>query len=237
MVITFIFKQTDQKFEGPTNHLVKRWFNHDVLNDEADYHAGKHEYALSDIMDKVFDEDGKFSFKNEPYVIFSSDNSDLVTKVIENVLAKRPKLMGLPFININVGDYEVHRKDKNSYDIVSFMKSPLLLREKAYNEKRVNYVTVKDDNFIEKLTEQTKKKLLNLKFKPLSIKDVESISFKIFHPESAHVCRVDYKDRWNIASRVCLMVFGTPEARRALYTVGVGNSTSTCFGIPRIINK
>ena len=229
MRIKFIFSETDKTFTGNTNHIVKSWFNHDVLNDEPEYHNGNHAYALSDIMGKKFDEKGKFHFDGEPYVIFSTNDDAMAGKVAERMFFTRPKLLGLNFVNVQFEDIKVH-KGEGSYDILSFMKSPLLLREKKFGEKYINYTTAKDDNFIEKLTEQTRRKLSKL-----GVEGYDTISFEVFHPEGARVCRVDYKDRWNVASRVHLIVKGDPKAREVLYTVGVGNSTATCFGIPEFI--
>lgn len=229
MRVKFIFAETDKTFSGPTNHIVKSWFNHDVLNDEAEYHNGKHAYTLSDVMGKKYDDKGNFHFEEEPYVIFSTNDDEFGEKVIGAAVGKHPKLMDISFLYPIFDDIRVH-KGEGSYDILSFMKSPLLLREKKFDEKRVTYITVKDSNFIEKLTEQTKRKLSKL-----GVKGYDTISFEVFHPESARVCRVGYKDRWNIASRVHLIVKGDYKAREALYTVGVGNSTATCFGIPEII--
>ncbi len=193
-----------------------------ILGKENKWHDKFSDYNISGMFggDIV---NGQCLYINGGYFYISSTNEEFIMTISKNLLYLTDNifLRDMPYINYEIKTYKIH----SDYDVIKSI-SPILLK---YKEK---YLTFNDDNFLNILLNQSRKKLL---YKGFTEKQVNTIVFEPFHFENA---KIKYSKRKNYAlpaSKIMLIVKGNNECRKTLYEMGIGNSTGYCFGSIEII--
>lgn len=215
LIIEFTPNTEPVPFNVNTNSLVSSWF-HDVVGRNNDIHGKPSEFSISDLQGSKISEDKKsLNFKYGAYVVFSTLNMDLIIKIMCN-WSNIPYLgYGMKCIGITPQKIETHPR----YDIVRSI-SPILLIHNKEN------ITVNNPLFLEKLIENTRRKLKH----HLNDDDMIGFDIELIKPEKAKVKRVRLGKVKHETSSVVLKVTGSEKLRRILYIIGMGKSTGYGFG-------
>lgn len=196
---------------------AKGWFENNILGKNNELHDARSTYSLSPMLGGIRNANGE-QFPNGGYMLFTTADDELMNKVVSALFSAQGTKAGtMSYKNFEMAkDFHIH----SDYDIVRSITPILLMSSKRR-------ITVKDKNFIELLTERCKEKLIFAGIEPLKAK---TIKIELFHPENASVIDVQYNETHNFASKVMLVVKGNREARRTLYSMGLGSSTGCGFG-------
>ena len=169
--------------------------------------------------------EGLIMFSDGAYIQVSSNDKDFINDLVSGIITNGDKLSiaSLRYKNFDVNGFEPFEK----FDIIRTI-SPLYLSNKGRS------LTFKDDNFIEVLTEKSRKKLIH---NGLSERVANTLSFSLFHPENAKTKMIEIGKQKNICSQIMLYVKGNKKARVMLYEMGLGKCTGFGFGAVTIIRN
>lgn len=197
------------------DHIIG--FVHKLLGDNNQWHDNFSEYNVSDIYGYKVVKDG-ICFPDGGYFYVTSTDNNFLNTLVVNLCKMQEELTlcGMKLKKFSFADGVELCKD---YDIIHV--SRLLL--KSHDE----YKTYKDADFIDILTEQSKKKLLKMGYEE---KDVKNFNITPFHFENAKLRVSKRKNFSHPTSDVMLVVRGKEDCRSSLYSIGLGNSTGYCFG-------
>lgn len=194
-------------------------FIHRCLGKDNKLHDAFSDYSISSLQGGKNDNQ-ILHFENEPYITISSLNFDFIGKMMYGAQFNNEKLFDMSVSRIEpLGEYNV-----NPYFDKIITISPILLKDIDKRKK----LTIKDDNWLNRLNEQSKAKL-----KHLGIED-ETFNIKVRNPEKAKTKNIHVGEVFNPCSMVSLEVYGKKETRIALYNLGLGNSTGSGFGSIKI---
>ena len=187
------------------------------------YHDTFSNYSISGLQGGKYIGNGLIDFQNEqPWLQVSSQDAEFLASLMIALNTTENTLLGMKFDYIVADEFNVG----NYFDIV-YTLSPILLKDNQSGKK----ITFRDDNWLQKLTENCQQKLSKL---PTPIID-DTFSIEIIHQENAKVKKIIVKENcWAIASQVVLKINGKKETRLALYSLGLGNSTGSGFGAIQI---
>lgn len=219
------FSGSKEIFTDPVEDYVIG-FVHKVLGKDNKWHNGFSDYSISTLLGgKAMD--GGMCFADGGYFYVSSIDEDFINTLTVNLCKKQDELYlrDMKMVKYSFPLNKVH----SDYDLIR-TSSPLLLKVK---DDRI--VTYQDEDFIDLLTSQSRKKLSHLKC--FSEKAIDSIVLEPFHFEGASVRYAKRKNYILPASMVKLIVKGNVKCRKALYEMGLGNSTGYCFGAVEILSK
>jgi CRISPR-associated endoribonuclease Cas6 len=219
------FGGTEKVFTDPVEDYVIS-FIHKVLGKNNKWHNGFSDYSVSTLLGGTA-KDGGMSFADGAYVYVSSTNEDFINTLTANLVKKQDELYlrDMKVTNFSFPMSTVH----SDYDLIR-TNSPLLLKVK---DDRI--VTYQDEDFIDLLTSQSRKKLSHLNC--FSENEIDSLKIEPFHFEGASVRYAKRKNFSLPTSMVKLIVKGKATCRKALYEMGLGNSTGYCFGAVEILSK
>ena len=219
MRIKIIFNGSNKNFDDSIIGKINGFVNY-CLGDNNEYHGKFSNYSVSSLQGGKMDKNGVLTFKDGAYLYISSLDAEFISKFMMKLLSSN---QGID--DMTVKYFEIEKLiPHNNYDIVRTV-SPILLTVSKDRNKRI--VTIKDDDFFDILSEQSKKKLLKEGF---DVVKVNTLKIEPFHTEKAKTKCVFIKDTPNIGSMIMAIVKGEPEIREALYTMGLGKSTGYCFG-------
>lgn len=211
-------------FDRPLNKEVNGLINR-CLGENNKYHGSFSDYCISSIQGGKMSKGGLLMFPNGAYIQVSSNDKDFINDLVSGIIANCDNLSigGLRYKDIDIGAFEPFKE----YDIIRTI-SPL------YISKNGRSLTFKDDNFIEVLTDKSRKKLMH---NGLSERVANTLSFSLFHPENAKTKMIEIGKQKNICSQIMLYVKGDKKARTMLYEMGLGKCTGFGFGAVTIIRK
>jgi len=211
-------------FDRPLNKEVNGLINR-CLGENNKYHGSFSDYCISSIQRGKMSKGGLLMFPNGAYIQVSSNDKDFINDLVSGIIANCDNLSigGLRYKDIDIGAFEPFKE----YDIIRTI-SPL------YISKNGRSLTFKDDNFIEVLTDKSRKKLMH---NGLSERVANTLSFSLFHPENAKTKMIEIGKQKNICSQIMLYVKGDKKARTMLYEMGLGKCTGFGFGAVTIIRK
>ena len=219
MRIKIIFNGCNKSFNDSIIEKVNGFVNY-CLGENNEYHGKFSNYAVSSLQGGKMDKNGVLTFKDGAYLYVSSLNMNFISMFMTKLLSSNKGVD-----EMTVKSFEIERiVPHNEYDIIRTI-SPILLTVSKDRKKRI--VTIKDNDFFDVLTEQSKKKLIKEGF---SESKVNTLTIEPFHIENAKTKCVIIKGIPNIASKIMAVVKGEPEIREALYDMGLGKSTGYCFG-------
>jgi CRISPR-associated endoribonuclease Cas6 len=212
---------TGKNVNLPINNqsLVNSYF-HKLLGNNNPYHDNHSNYIISNIRGGKFNPETGNIVVDKCYIAISSPDGSLLNRIVLATLLDGDFNDELKFSGI---DY-IEEKIYGGYNHYRTL-TPILLKETVDGKTR--FITIKDKDFIDKLTERTKKKLLA--YKPgINIKGF-SIDYK---PHPSHkVKRVMIKNIANDSSICQLTITGSKEVNQILYDIGIGQSCGSGFGM------
>ena len=223
MVLNINFKG-DAVFIGSLNKEVNGFINRS-LGKENKYHGHFSNYCVSTMQGGKMNREGIIFFSDGGYIQVSSSDKDFINDLVSGIVTNSDNLSigSLQYKSIDIDEFRPFKE----YDIIRTI-SPLYLSNKGRS------LTFKDDNFIEVLTEKSRKKLIH---NGLSERVANTLSFNLFHPENAKTKMIEIGKQKNICSQIMLYVKGNKKARVMLYEMGLGKCTGFGFGAVTIIRK
>ena len=223
MVLNINFKG-DAVFIGSLNKEVNGFINR-CLGKENKYHGHFSNYCVSTMQGGKMNIEGIIFFSDGGYIQVSSSDKDFINDLVSGIVTNSDNLSigSLQYKSIDIDEFRPFKE----YDIICTI-SPLYLSNKGRS------LTFKDDNFIEVLTEKSRKKLIH---NGLSERVANTLSFNLFHPENAKTKMIEIGKQKNICSQIMLYVKGNKKARVMLYEMGLGKCTGFGFGAVTIIRK
>lgn len=219
--INFSVKQ-NQTLTVDNQHLINS-FIHKCLGVNNKYHDSPSDYCISTLRGGKFKNDALLYFpKNNCYLIVTALDMEFLNKLLAGIL-NNPfftddiVFKGIDFIT------ETLYKDYNKFITLS----PILLRETTnWEENKYKFITLKDDNFISKLEEQTKRKLL--KVSPNL--DLSRFKIELLENKNNKVKSLLIKNVINHGSVCKLKIYANQETTNLIYKLGLGQSTGCGFG-------
>lgn len=210
---TKIFFTMPEKNIPVNNQKQLNSYIHRVLGHDNSYHDTFSNYAISSLQGGKLMPDGNLKFESNPYIVVSSEDPTFIGLFLEGVQNMDEKFFDMSYLRIELGDYAVHEY----FDKVNTI-SPILIKKDGKK------LTIKDDGWLEAITENCIKKL---EYKGVSTK---GFNIEIRNPERAKKKIIYVGDVFNPCSMVSLKITGTKKARKTLYNLGIGNSTGSGFG-------
>lgn len=215
------FEKTDKIIDFNNQHRMNG-FIFKVLGENASkYHDSFSKYSISSIQGGHMSNDKKgLVFNSRPYIQFSSENmeflNDFSSGILNAIENKNADFFGLYPVELD-GPYEFNPM-VSGYDVVKTI-SPILVRDSKGKK-----LTCKDASWADTLTDNCKRKLEH--------EGVNDPSFKIEikNPTALKTKMVWVGETFNPTTIGIFAVYGRPETRRKLYTLGFGNSTGSGFG-------
>lgn len=216
------------KAKIPKNRVNKKvnGFINKVLGGNNPYHGTISHCSVSKLQKYTTTDDNCYLFEDGAYITVSSANNKFISDFVSGlILAKDSfKIEGLVFDKFEIDEIKVNRK----YDIIR-TTSPIILKDKDGR-----FCIFKDDNFIETLTNKSRKKLMH---NGVAEDVANTLEFKLFHPEKAYLAYIEFDGKKTLSSNVMLVVKGNRLARKKIYEMGLGASTSFCYGSVKVANE
>lgn len=234
------FEKTDRVLPYDTQHTLNGVF-YKILNNPQKYHDAFSYYSASGIQGAMADpKQGGIMFPDHPYFIVASPDKrhingkwefneflkDFVEGLMNSINNPEVNFFGLKVMTfetprINVVDSLARPR----FDLIR-TRTPILLKKEnwkiAYNDNPEEWVSI--------LTENTKKKLAHE-----GIED-PTFAIKVEQPQRMKSRNVTVGNVRNHCTSGILTVYGKPETRAFLYTMGLGYSTGSGFGSVEIWN-
>lgn len=218
MRVKIQFENGNNKFPSSTQDAILGYVN-SVLGTNNNYHGKFSDYNVSDLQgEKVIDESHRIIYPNGSHIYVSSPNMDFLSKFLMD--GHKYKLNDMSVKSIEVEPINVN----TNYDVVRTY-SPILLKK---NNKQI---TFQDEDFIQLLTEKSKKKLIH---NGISESDANTLKLELFHPENAKIQKRRVHNVTNIGSHIMLIVKGKENVRKKLYQLGLGYCTGCGFGFVNV---
>lgn len=225
MVLNINFEGNKDVFTKPLNKEVNGFINK-CLGDGNKYHGNFSRYCISSMQGGHMNKDGAIAFPDGGYIQVSSDDEEFLNNLVNGLMMNFNEglcVATLKYKSFDVKAFEMY----NEYDIIRTI-SPL------YISKDGKSLTYKDDNFIEVLTDKSRKKLIH---GGVSERIANTLKFKLFHSENAKTKMIECGKQKNICNQVMLYVTGDKRARLKIYELGLGKCTGFGFGAITIIRK
>ena len=222
MRIKVNFSSSKILFYESANKEVNGFINK-VLGEGNKYHGNVSRYSISSLQGAVKNGDG-YSFPNGAYLYIASDDGGFIGAIMSGLMSNKDlHVRDMKYINIEICDYDIGSR----FDLVRAI-SPILVTD----GKRL--VTFKDANFIDLLTEKSRKKLI---YFGMDEKKANTLKLSLFHPENAKTASIPIGKAVNIGSKVMLYVEGHKDARKLIYELGFGKCTGFGFGAVSVNRK
>ena len=218
MRIKIEFENGKENFPNSTQDAILGYVNN-VLGENNSYHGKFSDYNISDLQgDKIIDNEHHIHYPNGSHFYISSPNMEFLTKFLTN--GHNYKLHDMKVKRIEVEPIDVH----SDYDIIRTY-SPILVKK---NDKQI---TFQDSDFIQILTEKSRKKLI---YNGVSEEDANTLTFELFHPENGKVQKRRLHNIVNVGSHIMLIVKGKSYVRKRIYQLGLGYCTGCGFGFVNV---
>ena len=216
------FSNSKNVFNESLNKEVNGFINK-VLGEGNKYHGNISRYSVSSLQGAVKNSNG-YSFPNGSYLFISSDDGEFIGSIMQGLITKSDlHIRDMHYIGIEICDHAIGSK----FDLVRTI-SPILISD---GKKQI---TFKDANFIELLTQKSRKKLV---FFGMNERMANSLEMELFHSENAETAAIPIGKAINIGSKVMLCVKGHKDARKMIYELGFGKCTGFGFGAVTVNKK
>lgn len=223
MTIKLNFGPNTELFDKPTNDYVNG-FVHTILGKNNKWHDSFSPYSVSTMYGGKYDkESNMIQFKDGGFFCVSSDNQEFISDFLFGLLKHTDiKLQTMKFINFEC----VANKISRMYDIVRITNIRLKM------PKTNKEITFEDEDFLNVLLENCKKKLIN---NSIPESDANTLKFQPFHQENWKTKLVKMKfgtenESITPVSTIMLVIRGKKSVREKLLNLGFGNSTGCGFG-------
>lgn len=231
MIVTKIIFTKPKNGIPASNQKEVNSYIHRCIGENNVFHDAFSDYCISSLQGgKLNPATNMLEFDRKPYILFlinpKSKNFEIYNKLLTGVYSQKNKLFDMKYYCVASFDYKVMPK----YDKI-YMASPILLKKYDKENKKTIKVTCKDDGFIELL----KANCIN-KLKHNGIVD-ETFDIVLRNPEKAKQKLIMVGDVFNPCTMASFLVYGKKETRDTLYSMGLGNSTGSGFGMIKVTNE
>jgi CRISPR-associated endoribonuclease Cas6 len=191
---------------------------HKCLGFNNKWHDAKSNYSISSLRGGKMNSDKQtLSFENGGYIVISSLDQELITSFLVGVMNNPEFSFGMKFVGVDYIKENMH-EGWNHFATLS----PFIVKE--YNEGKYRFLTLKDENFQEKLKKYLIKKLSNYNL------DLKGFDVKVGDNKSNKVKRIMIRNVTNLANQCQISVFCNKKVAETLYHIGLGQSTGSGFG-------
>lgn len=202
----------------PNNQKYVNSFIHKCLGSDNEYHDKPSDYCLSSLNGGYIIDNGKnVKFENGAFIVFTTPRSEILNKLIIGLNKNNGFGHGLFFYDIEF----ISEKIYDGYNFFKTMDNGFIIKDKENG-----FLTLNDDDFILKLENHVKNKLMKINNK------LNFNGFKIEinnHPN--HKTKNVYVKNVKNISNVCqLKIFSNRKVAETLYNYGIGQSTGSGFG-------
>lgn len=227
MKIRINFKSSVQPISYPMNKQINGFINK-VLGENNKYHGKVSSHSVS-LMNgrRIYDRINKtVEFPDGGFIYVSSPDSDFMLDLIVGLgNIETADICGMELKSSNDSRYDVCNFYPNKkYDYVTTI-TPVIVTNDKKN------ITYKHEKFLDVLRDKCIKKLIHY---GISEEYASTIRMNLCKHDSNRSFDMLISGQHNICSRVTLKVYGEQSARVALYEMGLGRSTSFCFGSVKI---
>jgi CRISPR-associated endoribonuclease Cas6 len=197
--------------------LLNSWI-HKVLGENNKWHDKKSNYSISSLRGgKMNDDKQTLNFPKGGFITVSSLDDELITTFLLGVMKNPDFGFGMGFVGVDYIKENFH----DGWNYFATL-SPFIVKE--YNDGKYKFLTLKDENFEEKLKEYLKKKLI-----PYDL-DLTDFNVKIGDNKSNKVKQILVKNVINHANQCQVNIFCNKKVAETLYNIGIGQSTGSGFG-------
>lgn len=228
MRIKVVLTKNNKPLPINNQNLVNSFF-HKCLGENNEYHDSVSNYCLSGLRGgRKKPDTNMINYPNGGVIMFTTNDPILIGKFMTGIQSNTDFGYGMSidsfkFIN------EEHNDIKGGYNIFRTL-TPILIRE--YTDKdNYTFITINDDDYVEKLNNYQKNKLSKINPK------LNLDNFKIIikpHVQHKEV-KVTVKKVTSLATQCDMIIFGDKNVIETLYHYGIGKSTGSGFGT--IYNK
>lgn len=223
MYLKINFAGSDKPFKKPTQEYVNRFIN-DLLGENNKYHDKFSNYSISQLRGGQLNENKEMIYPNGGYLFISSQDQNFIGDII-NSLFKLDSiyLQNMKYIGMDINP----RKIMPEYDIVRI--ECLRLKE---NDKNITFEDIGVENYIKKLQEHVKKKLLNNGYDNSQLKTLEILPFHEENWKIKYLKMKTYTDKpvLNKTSNIMICLKGNKNIRKDILSLGFGLSTGCGCG-------
>lgn len=232
MRIKIKFKANESPIEHSVMNSHINGFINKVLGENNKWHGTFSPYSVSGMYGGVLQEDKTIQYPNGGCFVVASSNSEFIGDFLKGLftLEDDAKILSMSFDGFE--NYDI--KPMSDYSIITL--DSVYLQKKEKGLKKEVYTFTNCDDFIERLRENSIKKLIR---EGIPERTAKSIKFSPHHPEKWRERFQIYKmmDNHPLANKVSnikLYVTGSVKARKMLFDLGIGNSTGFGFGFARL---
>lgn len=216
-------KNTESILVDKNYELAVSYF-HKCIGHNNDLHNAPSNYCLSPLMGgKLIN--GFINYENGGFIILSilsSDDIMIINKLMLGVMNNKELGYGMFFDRIEDKGTTYHDGWNNFATL-----SPILLSKSVDNKRRKFFTLDNEEEYIENLTERTKKKLLKID----SNLDLRNFKIEIPKTNSSHkVKKIMIHNVSNRANQHHLNIYCNSKVAEILSNVGIGQSTGCGFG-------
>lgn len=200
-------------------HIVNSYI-HKCLGVNNKYHDVPSDYCISNIRGGVLNDDKTtLRFVNYPFIIITSLNGEFLNDIIKTIMDNDDFGYGIKVDGFEYISEELY----DEYNIFRTL-TPILLKEKVGDKYK--FLTINDDDFVEKLKNHTVKKLFNIDNKL----DFSGFDLKINQHINNKTKLVMVKNVKNVGSLCDIIICSNKKITEMIYNCGLGQSTGSGFG-------
>lgn len=223
MRIKILLTKNTEAMPNKTQSILNSYF-HKCLGENNKYHDAKSDYCLSNLIGgKKIGDTRTLNFEKGGFFFVTSLNAEFIGTFLNGIQMNNDfgygmKIDGFKFIA------EEHTDFKNGFNIFRTL-TPILLKEYVKKDE-YKYITINDDNYVEKLNQYLKNKLS--KIDP----SLDLSGFNVIIKSRKHniMKKVYVKNVKNEATQCDLIIYANKKVTETIYNYGVGQSTGCGFG-------
>lgn len=203
------------------NQHLLNGFIHKCLGKNNDYHDTWSGYCISSLLGGKLNEDKKtLSFDNGGYILVTSRDESFIGKFFMGAMQNPDLFCGMKLTDIEYID-EKFNKEVNHFVTLS----PFIIKEKC-NIHGERYITMEDENFVDKVKEHTIRKLKRID----SSLNLDSFDITIPDRHWHRTKRIMVGKSFCFANHCQISIKCNERIGKLLYHVGIGKSTGSGFG-------
>lgn len=225
MRLKIIFEKTNNKISIDNIYdFSKSYLYQKLLITDKKIHGKVSNFSISPLCGGLLNKETRLlSFKNNPYIIISSNELSFMNKIMMELINK-PKLNGF---NFNKFEFVSGNFINGWNDFLTL--SPILIKKRLHEKthKKDNYFTFNDESFLSILKERTIKKLLSID----NTLDLSNFDINFKDSKIKKIRKVKVNNIVNYANSTKLTINCKKNVAELLYNVGLGGSTNIGFGV------
>lgn len=216
MRIRIILSNPTVEVPVDNQHYMNGFINA-ILGEGNKYHDKFSDYAISSLQGGKLNKDKKtLSFPREPYFYVSTLNGEFMADFLRGTTMNKASMFGMHISKVDMlADFRINKYYDDMLTI-----SPILLTNKSgwklTFKKNPEWLALLKRNCIDKL-------------RYAGIED-DTFNIEIINSDKAKEKTVWVGKVFNPASQIKLRVYGKPETRNAIYSLGFGKCTGSGFG-------